>query len=399
MSIPQNKKDSNNKKNIFESNQKYFTICVYALFVIAISAVIVYSIANWTQTQRTFSNILQVLSPFLIGFFLAFLLNPIVNFLNDLFSNKRFKKLSINDSLRKGISIAISYVIFISVIVIILIYVVPQFASSIEDLTGNMNEMYNQAYKFLNNIQDKYPEINLSFIQDKITEMRPELINFGTNFVTNAFPVIFNISVSIVKSVINILLAIVISAYFLFDKELLLRNLKRLVYAILRKDRADYLCATASECNAIFSGFIIGKFIDSLIIGVICFIVMCILRLPYAMLLSTIVGITNMIPYFGPFVGAVPGVVIYLLIDPIQAIIFGIMILALQQFDGLYLGPKILGESTGLKPIWVIFAITVGGAYFGVIGMFLGVPVVAVLAFLIEQFIQRKLKAKNINDI
>jgi len=395
--LPQNNKDNKQKRNFFESNSTYYTICVYALCVVAISAVIIYSIVNWSKTKATIGEIITIMSPFLIGFFIAFLLNPLVKFFDKVFSNKRFKKLSSNDGIRKGFSITLSYIVFISVIVIILIYIVPQFVKSIQDLMDNIQPMYNQAYKYLNSLEERYPNLDLQFIQDKITDLRPNIINFGTNLVTNGIPVLFNISVSIVKSVINLLLAIVISAYLLFDKELLLRNLKRLIYAMLSKEKSDYLCVTASQCNTIFSGFIVGKFIDSLIIGIICFILMSILRLPYSLLLSTIVGITNMIPYFGPFIGAVPGVVIYLLISPIQAVIFAVMILVLQQFDGLYLGPKILGESTGLKPIWVIFAITVGGAYFGVIGMFLGVPVVAVLAFLIEQFIQRKLKLKNIN--
>ena len=137
--------------------------------------------------------------------------------------------------------------------------------------------------------------------------------------------------------------------------------------------------------------------IDSLIIGILCFIIMLILHLPYALLISVIVGITNMIPYFGPFIGAVPGVIIFFFINPKLSLIFIIMILALQQFDGLYLGPKILGDLTGIKPLWVIFGVTVGGALFGVMGMFLGVPTVAVLSYLFGILIEKKLKKKGIS--
>ena len=157
-----------------------------------------------------------------------------------------------------------------------------------------------------------------------------------------------------------------------------------------------WFIVNVKECNTIFSSFIIGKSLDSLIIGIICFILMTILKLPYSVLLSVIVGITNMIPYFGPFIGAIPGVVLFLVISPIKSIIFAVMILALQQFDGLYLGPKILGNSTGLKPLWVIFGITVGGAYAGVLGMFLGVPVVGVIAHLLNKSITSRLEKKNI---
>ena len=137
--------------------------------------------------------------------------------------------------------------------------------------------------------------------------------------------------------------------------------------------------------------------IDSFIIGILCAILMVILRLPYVSLISVIVGITNMIPYFGPFIGAIPGIVIILCINPIQALVFAIMILCLQQFDGLILGPKLLGDSTGMKPLWIIFAITIGGKFFGVIGMFLGVPVVAALAYLAERYMRHRLAKKQLS--
>ena len=152
-----------------------------------------------------------------------------------------------------------------------------------------------------------------------------------------------------------------------------------------------------SKCNHIFNGFLFGKAVDSLIIGILCFIAMSILQLPYSLLLSVIVGITNMIPYFGPIIGAIPGFVIYLFIDPKLSLFFAIMILILQQFDGLYLGPKILGDLTGIKPLWVIFGIVIGGAYFGAVGMFLGVPTVAVFMYLADLFIESKLKKKKID--
>ncbi len=384
------------RRNIFETNSKYFTICVYALFVIFIGTVLVYCIVNWEKTRHTISNVVHVLSPFFIGFFIAYVLNPLVQRLDSLYE-KYFFHTKISDSYRHGLSILSSYVIAIGLIVIIMTYIVPQFATSIQDLTDRLPDMYNAAYDYLNNIQERYPNLDIAYLEDKINSIKPKLIEFGTNMVTNGIPLIFNISLSILKTVINILLSIVISAYILIDKKLLIKNAKRFIYSIFSLENAKYFCITTSKCNSIFSGFIFGKLIDSLIIGLICFILMSILRLPYAVLLSTFVGITNMIPYFGPFIGSVPGIIIYLLLDPVQAIIFAVLILVLQQFDGLYLGPKILGESTGLKPIWVIFAITIGGAYFGVLGMFLGVPIVAVIAFLLEEFINRRLKKKNIN--
>lgn len=185
----------------------------------------------------------------------------------------------------------------------------------------------------------------------------------------------------------------------LSDQKSLLKHMKRFTYAVLKKERAARFIQTSRECSSIFSKYILGKTLDSVIIGILCFILMLILRLDYALVLSVIVGVTNMIPYFGPFIGAIPGILIYLFISPIQAIIFAFMILVLQQFDGLYLGPKILGESTGIKPLWVIFGITIGGSYFGPLGMFLGVPVVAVISHLLNSFVKRRLSQKNITDL
>ena len=184
----------------------------------------------------------------------------------------------------------------------------------------------------------------------------------------------------------------------LYDKKRLMRSCWKIIYAFLPQKRIPACHEILSECNRLFSSFVVGKFIDSSIIGVLCFILMTILRLPDGLLISVIVGVTNMIPYFGPFIGAIPGILILLFVKPVKALIFAIMVLCLQQFDGLILGPKILGDSTGMKPLWIIFAITVGGSMFGVIGMFLGVPVVAIINYLFDLYLQYRLKKKNISE-
>ena len=184
----------------------------------------------------------------------------------------------------------------------------------------------------------------------------------------------------------------------LYDKKRLMRAAWKIIYAFLPQKHFDTCHEILAECNRLFSSFVTGKFIDSAIIGVLCFILMTILQLPYTLFISVIVGVTNMIPYFGPFIGAVPGILILLFVQPFKALVFAIMVLCLQQFDGLILGPKILGESTGMKPLWIIFAITVGGSMFGVIGMFLGVPVVAILNYLLDLYLQFRLNKKNISE-
>lgn len=388
----------NDKKNRFESNKKYFTICIYALFVIAIGAFIVYAIMNGKETRQSINKLILTLAPFLIAFFIAFLLNPIVKSIDHLLKNKIFKDRY--PRLRNGLAIFFSYLLVLGLIVITLFYVSPQLGTSIEDIAINrLPGMYTAVYDYINNLERHHPDLDLNYVSEQIAALFPQLISYGTNLVGNLLPVLLNISVSIVKILINLVLSIVISCYLLTGQKLLSRNLKRLTYALLSKNTADNLCKTAKECNHIFSSFIVGKTIDSLIIGFLCFFLMSIFQFDYAVLLSVIVGVTNMIPYFGPFIGAIPGILIYLFIDPVRAVFFGLLILVLQQFDGLYLGPKILGDSTGLKPLWVIFAITVGGAYFGPLGMFLGVPVVAVISYLLNTFITHRLRDKKLEDL
>ena len=236
-------------------------------------------------------------------------------------------------------------------------------------------------------------------IQDAMDNMLPSILNYIRDFASNIVPTLYSLSMSIMQLLLNLVIALIVSIYILMDKKILLGTVKASIYAFLPQKRIPYIMDTLKECNDIFGGFVIGKAIDSLIIGVLCFIVMTILRLPYTLLISLIVGITNMIPYFGPFIGAVPGAIVMLMVSPLKAVIFIIMIFALQQFDGLYLGPKILGQSVGLRPLWIIVAITIGGSIAGVLGMFLGVPIMAVLRYLVMRTLKQRLEEREVKDI
>ena len=378
----------------FESNRNYFSICIYALCVIALGTVIIYAIVNFNEAKAIVGRVIKVLSPFILAFFIAYILHPMVVKIDKYLKKTKF----ISEKVSKILSIAISYLVVLGMITIGLIYVIPELYKSISELTtiNRINALVTMVTKTLNDLENKFPNIDFAIIETKIEESLPQFITYGTNMIKDLVPMVFTVSVYIVKAVINLLLSVVISVYMLSDKANFRIALKKGLYAFVEKNKADNFLQTVKECNSIFKGFFIGKSVDSLIMGILCFITMSMLRLPYALLLSVIVGITNMIPYFGPFIGAIPGVVLYLLISPIKSLIFAIMILVLQQFDGLYLGPKILGNTTGLKPFWVIFAITVGGAYAGAIGMFLGVPIVAVVSFLLQKLVNYLLKKKNI---
>ena len=396
---PDKKKLRSEKKaqNKFESNNQYFTISIYCLFVILIGSLILYAVLHLSNTLNAIGSLLTALSPFIVAIFLSLLLDPLMSrlcyFLNRFFFKDRYQTIC------KGLSILLTYLLFGTLVITALVYVVPQLISSIQDLTNNIPAMYNSCVRFFVDIEKRHPDLDLQIILDQISALEPKLIEYGTNLMTNAVPFIVNISVSIVRLLINILLSIVISCYLMSDKKNMKKQGKRLISALFPEHNTTFFMETAKECCRIFSSFFVGKAIDSLIIGLLCFICLTILKIPYTVLLSVIVGVTNMIPYFGPFIGAVPGILILLLIDPVDAVIFTITIFILQQFDGLLLGPKILGDSTGLTPLWVIFAITVGGHFFGILGMFLGVPFTAVIAYLLNALITQQLKRKNITNL
>ncbi|MGB8455967.1 MAG: AI-2E family transporter [Anaerocolumna sp.] len=385
--------ESKDQRVQFIANKNYLTISIYALFVIVTGAFIIYLFVNMQQTVTVITNFLNTISPFIAAFLIAFLINPMVMKLHDFLQYVIKIKSRV---LRVFISIFISYLLVVGGLTVTILYVTPQLIQSISDLVSKQSLIYDDVYKFFSGLYEKYPDLNLEAVVQHIEDMVPDLLSRGTQLLSSMIPKLYLFSVSLIKMFVNVLLSIVISCYMILDKKNLKFNAKRLIYSLMSVEKAKGFIQTGKECANIFNKFIVGKFIDSLIIGILCFILMSILRLPYPILMSVVVGITNMIPYFGPFIGAVPGIVIYFFISPIQCLIFAAMILLLQQFDGLYLGPKILGESTGLKPLWIILAITLGGAYAGVVGMFLAVPVVAVLTYLLDKFIRKRLARKNI---
>lgn len=387
-------KNTSQKKHRFESSNKYFSICTYAVATFTICLVIFKFINNWREARSYAVSIMTTLSPFLIAFLIAYFINPLVYRIDRILFSRapegRFAKL------HKFLSLLLAYIIVIGFIVLVMTFVSPQIVDSILQLIRQSSTIYDIIVADINALSARYPDIDFAYIQNLVDNALPDAIRYVQSLMTDIVPVIYNAGISIISWIINIILAFVISCYLMTSKKRMLLGLKRIIYAFFKEDTAYKIVFTVKECNRIFGQYIIGKALDSLIIGIICFVMMCILKLPYALLISIIVGITNMIPYFGPFIGAVPGVLILLILSPKQALIFIILIFLLQQLDGTILGPKILGDSTGLHPIWIIFAITVGGAVGGVVGMFLGVPVVAVLVYLLNNLFDYLLYRKRL---
>ncbi len=378
------------KNRVMEMLKSLVSNIWYMVMLVAICTAVVVIILNWGKTMTALGRLIKILAPFIIGFFLAYLIKPLVALFKNLFNLvKRGSYMKV----KKAAAVILSYIIIVGMIAIIIIYIAPQIRDSLKGIGHSVIRGYNYVSTHKEEMNSMIPFINLGDFMEYIkNNLGSRLLDQGEIVV----PYVYEMSSSIAAVFYNILMGLVISIYMILDGRNLINHLKRGVFAIVPKEKSESVWATMRECNHIFNGFLFGKAIDSLIIGIICLIAMSILKLPFALFMSLIVCITNMIPYFGPIIGAIPGVIIYLFISPKLSLIFAIMILVLQQFDGLYLGPKILGDLTGIKPLWVIFGITVGGAYFGFVGMFLGVPTVAVIMYLLNLFVEKKLHKKGI---
>ena len=408
MSTDENKNSGNNtntaqdinpviRKNHFQPNSRYFTIVIYGLMFVLGTILLVRIVGSFNNTVKLLGQALQVIAPFLVGAFIAFILYPLVRFFyRNLFKNTLHMK---SDKLSKWLSILVTYVIAIGVIAILMVFILPQLYTSITDIVDRLPVWYNNLTTMVDNFENRHADlgfIDYNVINEHLTSLYPKIISYLTDTLANLLPYVVNTSMAIVKGVVNLIISIMVSVYMISDHKNIFYQFKKLLYAVFPKQAADTARTICRESTNIFLKFMYGKAIDSVIIGIICFVCMNIFKFPYTVLISVIVGITNMIPYFGPYIGGVLGGIIIVIVNPVQVIFFAVMILVIQQFDGLFLGPKILGDSTGLKPLWVIFAIVVGGAMFGVLGKFLGVPTMAVICYILNKEVEHFLKKRNI---
>ncbi|MCI8318051.1 MAG: AI-2E family transporter [Lachnospiraceae bacterium] len=387
------------KSQRFIKNNQYFTICIYAAVMMVICAIIFKCIIDIEKTKAWVGQILTMLSPFIFGALLAYVLNPMVHmFYRTIGRLCDRTRIRLKHKPHTIISILITYVIVISFVVLALVYVLPEIIQNIVDFVNYIPTAYNTLMDLLIQLQERFPSLDLNGIIKPVSDTVPQLINTLQSLAADMLPALYSLSVSIAGWIVNVFITIIVSIYMLYDKRRIMRVCWKMIYAFLPQKYIPLCKEIVAECNRLFSSFVVGKFIDSLIIGILCFVLMTIFRMPYTLFISLIVGVTNMIPYFGPFIGAIPGILIILFISPLRAVGFAILILALQQFDGLILGPKILGDSTGMKPLWIIFAISIGGSIAGVIGMFLGVPLVAFLSYLLDRYLDHRLRKKSITD-
>lgn len=388
----------------FKWSKKYFYQGLTAFLVIAASILLLLLLINSDKVLGFMGMILSTLSPIILGFAIAYLLNPVLVF----FENKCFKKMlrkylekHENSRLPRVLGITVSIILALLLIIGLLSIILPQLIASIRGLIGSLPGYLNSAKlwtdQFLAENEWLGPFVGNSF--DSLISSAQSYLESATPIINEAIGnvtgFVIDSAIGVVNALTNFILGLVVSIYVMFSKELFAAQTKKVLYAIFPRSYTNRFLRISRSSHKVFGGFISGKLLDSFIIGVITFIVLAVVQIPYAVLVSVIVGITNIIPFFGPIIGSIPCALIILFEDPWKAVLFVIIVIIIQQIDGNLLCPKILGDSTGLSAFWVIFSILLGGGLFGFMGMLLGVPVFAVIYSLIKAFIEERLKKKH----
>ena len=380
---------------------KYLCWGITILIVFVIGILLAFIFINFPSFVSSCKKLLNVFSPIIYGLVFAYILNPVMVFfepkIQKLLRKTKMKEKGIR-RLSRALSVTVSIVIGVGVIYGFFALMLPSLIDSISAIVMNMPTYYENTTTWLQELVEQNPEYEPLFntFYDKAFEGLESWVE--TAILGNLQSLIVNVTTqvfAILKVVLNLLIGLVAAIYMLASKEKFMAQTKKIIVALMKRSKADRLFEVCSHSNRMFSGFIGGKIIDSAIIGVLCYIGCSIMKTPYALLVSTIVGITNVIPFFGPFIGAVPSILLILIVDPMKALYFGIFVFVLQQLDGNFIGPRILGDSVGLPSFWILVSITVFGGIFGFIGMLLGVPVFAVIYMLVREFVERKLKEKG----
>ncbi len=392
------------------TESKYFKTGLTIFLTAAAIMVLYFLVFHLSSITTAIKKLLTTISPVTNGMILAYLLSPIVNILEKSFysidsvRNKLLDEKTVAQKAKvkktvRAVTILIVYLLFFGTLFLVFRSIIPQLIGTIQSIIRHLPDYWNNLQTTVTKLLAKYPELEarvLEFTNNYSLQIERLMKNWDSNLMTGVGSVVSGNSeimtkvselfasvtsgaVNFLKAVLSLVIGIIVSVYLLNSKELLAGQCKKVTYAMMSRDRANAFIHNIRFIHKTFLGFFGGKLIDSMIIGLLCFILMTIFRFPFTVLISIIIGITNIIPYFGPFIGAIPSAFLILMAEPKKCLPFVIMIFILQQFDGNILGPKILGQSTGLSSFWVIFAITVFGGYFGFLGMIVGVPIFAVI--------------------
>lgn len=362
------------------------------IIVVSAGIILYFVIRNMMEIFTGLRGVVRILMPFVYGFAIAYILDiPMKAFertiLKPLDKNKKYK-------LKRVLAITITYILAGITIGIIIAILIPELSRSIGTLVDNIPDYIRSLEQYMTDIVAR-----LNLDGNMVNEVLEEFNNISAYIASIGGAVVGSLlqfSAGITQSILNLFISTIISIYLLSSKERFFAQIKKVLYAILPETPVNYLVELSDHSNRTFKGFLGGKLIDSLIIAVICFVCMNIFNMPYQLLVSFIIGVTNIVPVFGPFIGAIPSVIIIFIASPIKALWFILFVFLLQQFDGNILGPKILGNSTGLSAFWVMFAILLGNGLFGFVGMILGVPAFAVIYSIVRGLVEYNLDRKGL---
>lgn len=385
-----------------EQWEQQFRWGITAFMVIAASVLVAGLMVNFGKIRIFFKFLIGILAPIIYGAVLAYITAPLYNLVFEwiyLDSKGKLRHSPMFRVFARGVATLLSLGIVIVVAVGLVWLIIPQLYTSLSNLVATLPQDLSQTYRNAMEYLQDYPELR-DTVQQYYNAAYEFIMNFlQDHLMPNMQSIVASLGIgiwSVLSWFKNIIIGLIVMLYLLNIKESMLGESRKLVFALLPEKWAARVVQEFSYINAVFGGFIIGKLIDSLIIGILCFICLQIMKMPYAMLVSVIVGVTNVIPFFGPFIGAVPSFVLILLNSPMQSLYFLIFILVLQQFDGNILGPRVLGNSTGLSSFWVLFAILLFGGLFGFVGMIVGVPLWAVILNFIRRCSRHMLRKKGL---
>ena len=390
----------------FRIDRKYLKIGFIAFLVIAASICFYYLIFHGDRFSVQIKEIARIVSPVLYGIIIAYLLTPLVNTIENSFliplTIKLKKKSAVTDNNRKHIRVI--SILFTIILVFFFIYgffsiLIPNIVKSVRSISYQFPYYIQNLTKWSAKFLDDNPDIERVVFRlfDEYSEKITDFLNHS--IIPQMEVIVRQVSLSMIgllKALWNFIIGFIISIYVMYNKESFAGQGKKLVFALFNTNTANQLIKDVRFTSDTFIGFISGKILDSFIIGCICFAGTSVMEIPYALLVSVIVGVTNVIPFFGPYLGAIPSAFLILMVNPIKCVYFILFILVLQQVDGNLIGPKILGESTGLSGFWVIFSITIFGGIMGIPGMIIGVPFFAVLYAMIRRFANRLLEKRGL---
>ncbi|ONI46651.1 hypothetical protein AN643_00205 [Candidatus Epulonipiscioides saccharophilum] len=376
--------------------KEYMIIITYAVLLYLI-------ILNFHVVKDTWQILLTIFSPIITGFIIAYILKGPYNFFRYKLFKISTKDKYIAQSIKSVISLILSYVLVILAISILTILVVPQLWESIQKLLATVPSqiqiILTSLETYLSNIDNTMIASVDEQVYNQLEDAWMSLMNFVTAILTDIIPAILNAIAAITSSITNTIFAFIFSIYFLAGKEKLSRQIRKVLYAFLPKAKVEKIIYISHVTNDAFTNFISGQITEAFILGILCFVGMLIFELPYAVLISVIIGVTNIIPIFGPIFGAIPSTFIVLMDnpnDPMIAVWFIVFILVIQRIDADIIYPRVVGDSIGLPGVFVMLAIVIGSGFLGVAGMIIGVPLAAVIYKLLKESTEKRLATKKI---